>query len=128
MPESHNIWVEWTESDLDNTFQGRVSSFPVLYFSWTPLNQIHQFQERLPTGKAISTFSKWCKKTQQWILRPQVQKYAVVIPTKYKDPNGWADCVDEFIQVVKQIDMRHIVPVREIVGPAHSVRENASSD
>jgi hypothetical protein len=24
--------------------------------------------------------------------------------------------------------MRHIVPVREIVGPAHSVRENASSD
>jgi len=33
MPESHNIWVQYTDSDLDNTFQGRVPSFPVLYFS-----------------------------------------------------------------------------------------------
>jgi len=44
IPESHNIWVQYTESDLDNTFQGRVPSFPVLYFSWTPPNQISQFQ------------------------------------------------------------------------------------
>jgi len=39
MPESHNIWVQYTQSeenDLDNTFQGRVPSFPVLSFSWTP--------------------------------------------------------------------------------------------
>jgi len=43
MPESHNIWVQYTDSDLDNTFQGRVPSFPVLYFSWTPPNQILQF-------------------------------------------------------------------------------------
>jgi hypothetical protein len=128
MPESHNIWVQYTESDHDNTFQGRVPSFPVLYFSWTPPNQILQFQERLPAGKAISTFSKRCKKTQQWILRPQVQEYAVVIPTKYKDPHGWADCVDGFIRVVKQIDMMHIVPVGAIVGPAHLVRENAASE
>ena len=33
IPESHNIWVQYTESDLDNTFQSRVHSFPVLYFS-----------------------------------------------------------------------------------------------
>jgi len=44
MPESHNIWVQYTESDLDNTFQCRVPSFPVLYFSLTPPNQILQFQ------------------------------------------------------------------------------------
>jgi len=43
MPESHNIWVQYMDSDLNNTFQGRVSSVPVLYFSWTPPNQILQF-------------------------------------------------------------------------------------
>jgi len=64
-PESHNIWVQYTDSDLNNPFQGRVHSFPVLYFSWTPLNQILQFQECLPAGKSISTVSKRCKKTHQ---------------------------------------------------------------
>jgi hypothetical protein len=47
MPESHNIWVQYTQSeenDPDNTFQEQVPSFPVLYFSWTPLNRILQFQ------------------------------------------------------------------------------------
>jgi len=47
MPESHNIWVQYMQSeenDLDNTFQGWVPHFPVLYFSWTPPNQILQFQ------------------------------------------------------------------------------------
>jgi len=72
MPESHYIWIQYTESNLDNTIQDRVRSFTVLYFSWTPLNQILQFQECLPTRKTILTFSKWCKNTQQWILRPQV--------------------------------------------------------
>jgi hypothetical protein len=91
MPESHNPWVQYMESDRDNSFQGRVPSVPVLYFGWTPPNQILQFQEHLPAGKAISTVSKRCKKTQQWILRLQVQEYAVVILTKYKDPHGWAD-------------------------------------
>jgi hypothetical protein len=128
MPESHNIWVQYTESDLDNTFQGRVPYFFVLYFGWTPPNQILQFQVPLAAGKAISTFSKWCKKTPQSILHLQVQEYAVVIPTKYKDPHAWADCVDGFIRVVKQIDTMHIVPVGAIVGPAHLVRENAASD
>jgi hypothetical protein len=51
-----------------------------------------------------------------------------MIPTKYKDPHGWPDCVDGFIWVVKQIDMMHIVPVGAIVGPAHLVEENAASD
>jgi len=44
MPESHNICVQYTDSDLDNTFPGRVPSFPVLYFSCTPPNHILQFQ------------------------------------------------------------------------------------
>jgi hypothetical protein len=53
----------------------------------------------------------------------------VMIPTKYKDPYGWADYVDRFIRVVKHTDKMHIVPVRAIVGPAHLVRENnAASD
>jgi len=104
MPEAHNIWVQYMQSeenDLDNTFQCQIPSFPVLYFSWTPPNQILQFQKHLPTWKAILTFSKWCKKTQQWVLRPQAQEYMVVIPTKYKDLHSWADCVDGFIRVVK---------------------------
>jgi len=56
MPEAHNIWVQYMQSeenDLGNTFQGRVPSFRVLYFSWTPPNRILQFQERLPAGKAL---------------------------------------------------------------------------
>jgi len=81
MPEYHNIWVHYTGSDLDNTFQGQVLSFPLLYFSWTPPNQILQFQERQPAGKMTLTFSKRWNKTQQWILRSQPQEYAVVIPT-----------------------------------------------
>jgi len=128
MPESHNIWVEYTESDLDNTFQGHVPYSPVLYFCWTPPNQILLFQERLPAGKTIPIFFKRCKKTEQWILCPQAQEYAVVISTKYKDLHGWDDCVDGFIWVVKQTDKMYIVPVGAIVGPAHLVRENATSD
>ena len=61
MPEADNIWVQYTQSeenDLDNTFQVRIPSVPVLYFTWTPPNQILQFQERLPAGKASSIFSK----------------------------------------------------------------------
>jgi hypothetical protein len=45
MPESHNIWVQYIECDLDNTFPGRVFCIPVLYFSWTPTNLILQLQE-----------------------------------------------------------------------------------
>jgi len=46
----------------------------------------------------------------------------------YKDPHCWAGCVDGFVWVVKQTDQMHIVPVKEIVGLAHLVRENAASD
>jgi len=52
----------------------------------------------------------------------------VVVPTKYNDWNGWANCVDRFIRVVKQTDMTHIVPVGAIVGLARLVRENAECD
>jgi len=52
----------------------------------------------------------------------------VVIPTRFDDPHGWADCVDGFIQVVKQTDKMHNVHVGAIVGPAHWVRENAALD
>jgi len=51
-----------------------------------------------------------------------------VVPTKYKDPHGWADCVHRFIRIVKQTDMIHVVPVGAIVEPVHLVRENAASD
>ena len=49
------------------------------------------------------------------------------ILTKYKDPHGWADCVDGIIQVVKQTNKMHIVSVGAIVGLAHFVWENAAS-
>ena len=50
-PESHNIWVQYMESDLDYTFQLLVPSFPEIYFSWTAPSQILQFQDSLPVGK-----------------------------------------------------------------------------
>jgi hypothetical protein len=40
IPESHNIWVQYMDIDLDNTFHGPVASFSVIYFSWTPWNYI----------------------------------------------------------------------------------------
>ena len=129
MPDPHNIGVQYTQSeenDLNNTFQRRIPSFPVWYFSWNPLNQILQFQEPLPPGKAISTLSRRGEKTPRWVLRSQAQDYAVVIPTKYNDLHGWADCVDEFIRAVKQTNKMHTVPVGAIVEPAHLVRENAA--
>jgi len=51
----------------------------------------------------------------------------VVIPTKYNDLHGWADCVDGSIRVVKQTNIMHIMPIGAIVVPAHLVRENAAS-
>jgi hypothetical protein len=91
MPEAHNIWVQYTQSeqnDLDNNFQVRVPSFSVSYFSWTPPNPILQFQECLPAGKALLTFSERCQTTQQWVLCPQAQEYAVMIPKKFYDLQG----------------------------------------
>jgi len=67
------------------------------------------------------------KKTQHWVLCPQAQKYAVVIPTIYKDLHGWADCFDGFIQFVKQMNKMHSVPIRTMVGLAHLVRENGAA-
>ena len=84
MPEAHDIWVQYTQSeenDLNNTFQGRISSVPVLYFSWTQPSRILQFHECLPAGNALSSFAKRWQKTQRWVLRHQAQEYAVVIPT-----------------------------------------------
>jgi len=48
----------------------------------------------------------------------------VVIPTKFKDLHGWADCVDWVIRVVKQTNKMHIVPVGAIVVPAYLVQVN----
>jgi len=100
MPEAHDIWIQYTQSeenDLDNTFQGRIPSLPVLYLSWTPPNQILQIQEHLSAVTALSTLSERCKKTQHRGICPQAQEYAVVIPTRYKELHRWADCVDGFI-------------------------------
>jgi hypothetical protein len=70
MPEAYAIWVQYTESeenDLDNTFEEGISSFPVLYFTWTPQNQILQFQVRLPAWNVLSAISKRGKQTQHQI-------------------------------------------------------------
>jgi hypothetical protein len=64
--------------------------------------------------------------TQQWVLHPQAQQYAVVIRTKYKDPHRWAECVDRFIQVVKQTNKMRILPIGAIVGLADLMQENAA--
>jgi hypothetical protein len=79
MPDSHYIWVQYTASDLNNSFQRQVPAFPVLFFSWTPPDLIIQFHERLRTRKTIPALSKRCKMIPQWILFPQLQEYAVVI-------------------------------------------------
>jgi hypothetical protein len=127
MPEAYNILLQYAQSaenTLGNPVHGQISSCTVLFFNWTLLNQILQYPERLLASKAILTYSKGCKKTQQWVLHCQAQEYAVVIPTKFKDLHDWADCVDRFIWVVKQTNRMHIVPIGAIDGPAHLVQEN----
>ena len=64
--------------------------------------------------------------SHEGILCPQAQEYAVVSPTKYKDLHGWADCINEFIQVEKQTNKMFTSPVGAIVGPAHLVFERAA--
>jgi len=74
MPEANNIWVQYMQSeenDFENTFQGWIPSFPVLFFRLTPPNQMLQFQGRLTTRKALLTICKRCQRTQWWVLRPQ---------------------------------------------------------
>ena len=68
-----------------------------------------------------------CKKTLHWVLRTEAQEYVVVIPTKYKDLHGWADCVDGFIRVFKETNKMHIVPVGAMIGPPDLMWENAAS-
>ena len=50
----------------------------------------------------------------------------MVIPTKFKDLHSQADCVDGFMQIVKQTNKVRIVPVGAIVGSPHLVRETAA--
>jgi len=79
------------------------------------------------TREAIFTFFQWCKKTQQWVLHTQAQEYRVVIPSMYKYPHDWADCIDVFIRVFKQTNMMHFVLVEVIAARAHFVQKNAAS-
>jgi len=127
LPGSHNIWDQYMECDLGETFLGRVPSSPIIYFRCTPANHILQFPDHLPSGKTILIFSNRCEKRQQWILCPQVHEYALLIPPTYKDLHHWAECVERFILVVKQTNIVHIVPGGAIVGPAHLVQGNAAS-
>jgi hypothetical protein len=92
MSDAHNIWVQYMQSE--------------------------EFQHCLPAGKALSTFSKRCKITQQWVLHPQPQEYAVVIPTKYKDLHGWADSVNGIIRVDKKRE-RYILYLFEKLWGRH---------
>jgi hypothetical protein len=43
----------------------------------------------------------------------------VVIPTKFKDMYGLADCVDVFIPIGKLTNSMHIEPVGATAGPPH---------
>lgn len=52
----------------------------------------------------------------------------MVIPTKFNDFHGWANCVDRFVQVVKQTNIMLIVPGGAIVGPVHFVLKNSTLD
>jgi hypothetical protein len=101
--------------------------FPDFDCSWTPYIRSIQFQELLPAGTALLTISERCKKTQQCILCPQAEEYTVVYPTKSKDFDSWADCIDGFIRVVKRINGMHNVPLAATAVPALVVRENAAS-
>jgi len=84
--KAYSVWVQHAESEHkhnhDNT-QGRVPSFPILYFTCKPPNTILYFGEHLPEGKILPTVSKWCKRREEWVLHGWPQVYVVVIATTY---------------------------------------------
>lgn len=131
MPESHNVWVQYMESQensINNSFQGPGLSVLVLSISWTALNKIISFQEHLHAWNIISTYSKRSKKTKWGVIHPQAQEYTILIPTKYKDLHSWADCINSFILVITKANKIHCVPIGAKVVLVHSVQENAASD
>jgi len=126
-PDSHNCLVQYMQCDLNNTFQGRDPSVPVLEFSCALPNQFLQFQGSLQAWNMISTCSKRCKNTEQLILCPPAEEDAMVFPAKYNNPIGSTDCLHRSIQIVQQTEKMYIVPVRASIGPAYLVCANSAS-
>jgi len=130
MLKAYTVWVQYTyseEIDLNNTFYRRIS------FLFCIIHQLESTKWGSPISRAPAirkrniNLSIWCKKTQQSVLRPPVQEYAVLHPTKYQNFNGWAYCVDGCIWVVTQTHKMHFVPLDELLnrhircGPINSI-------
>jgi len=135
MPTRHlcmNLITSWSDVWKVTLITPMRAMFLLLwdnFFSWTSPNLILHFQRILQPGKTILTNPKMCKNTQQWTLHLQAYEYVVVlISTNYKDPHGWAYCLDRFIWIVKPTNTMHIFLVRAIVWLVHMVWENAASD
>jgi len=128
LPESQNVCMQHVVIDFDNTSKSQLLSFPAVQCTWNLLHLIFKCQEWLPAGITIWSFSKRCKKTQQWVFHPQAQEYVVVIPIMYKDSLSWADCVDGLIQIVKQTNRMQTLPIEAIAGKTHLVGHNAASN
>ena len=66
IPESHNNWVHYMQSDendIVNSFKGQVTSFPVLYLSWTETNHSLQCLKHFQARPITLIYAKWCNKT-----------------------------------------------------------------
>jgi len=127
MSKCHNIWVQYTESDLDNTFQGRVPSF--LYYSLAG-----------PRWIRSSNFRSACLPENQYrpFLKGQEESTMDIMSSSsriYSDDTnkiqrsawlGWLcwqiypDCKTDWYDAYYTFEA--------IVWPVHLVRQNAASD
>jgi len=83
MPESYNVWIQYfvkKDNGFDNAFQGLVSAVSVPHFSRMPANQTLHYPDHQLDGYTVLTSLNGSKNSQQLILHPQAQEYAVAIP------------------------------------------------
>lgn len=81
MPESHYIWVQYMPSqvyNLDNSFQWPIPSCPVQNYCGAAPNQLVHFQQHLPYGPMILTFSMQCNMSPHWQLHLEAAVDAVL--------------------------------------------------
>jgi len=62
IPKFHNIRVRATESGLDNTFQGQITSFPVLFFSWTRRTRSSNSRSDCPPEKRYQPYPQGARR------------------------------------------------------------------
>jgi len=100
-----------------------------LYFTSPGFDRIRctNFRSACQPGKQYRPFQRGGKTLNNGCYIPKLKNMRWWFQHSSKIWNSWADYVDGFIRVLKQMNKMHHVPVGAIVGPEHLMCENAAS-